>query len=292
MSDTGRPKRPPSLHGRARSRPPQRDSARSAGAVIARSIPIASSRIATVEAELARLKEERGAEADELAKMLVRMAESERARLAAEERMRALARRATELEEICDKARRELVVAREENQRCVESTELATRRAGLAERSAADGAAALERALAELEADRARLIDLEAKLARVRREHADELAALRASHAAAAHQAARALEEERSGAARARQQAAAAEVDLAESRARLARGAGLIEQMERRDEIAGALRARALNEARRVLRGDPGTGDAAAAAGAAAPDAEEPAEAAPDGEEGPLELSD
>jgi chromosome segregation ATPase len=60
-----------------------------------------------------------------------------------------------------------------------QAVQMATSRAGLAEQSAADGAAALERARAELEADRARAVDLETKVARMKREHADAMEAQR-----------------------------------------------------------------------------------------------------------------
>jgi hypothetical protein len=221
MSDTPKPKR----HLSRSRRPPSTDSAPAAPLGRARD-PRAGAlpaRIGTLEAELARLNEERGGDADELARMLVRIAEAERARTEAEE-----------------------------------SAEMAARRAGRAEQSAADGAEALERSTAERDADRARVTDLEATLARTRREHIDELAVQRATHAEADLRAVRALEEERSAAARARQQAAAAEVELAATRKTIARATELVEEMDRREEMTSALRARALDQARRILAGDAG----------------------------------
>src|ERR1700690_3523778 len=104
MSDPVKPKRPHSKSGRPRSRPPVRDprverSSSSAPGVSAplhatgqphdegpvrrppslQRMQVVPGRIAALETELARLGAERGAEADELARMLVRIAEAERA---------------------------------------------------------------------------------------------------------------------------------------------------------------------------------------------------------------------
>lgn len=261
MSETLKPKRPHPKSARPRSRPPARDARVEGMATPHHSespprrtasrpkIDALPARIAALEDELARLKEERGAEADNLARMLVRIAEAERARTVAEDRAHELVERVRELETI-----------REEVRRGTEALNQATHRAELAERSASDGAAALERTREELQADRARFMTLEAKLARIRREHGDELGALRAAHADANLQAARTLEEERSVGARARQQAAAAEVSLASTRERLAQAAKLVEEIERREEMAGALRARALEQTRRALLGEGSVG--------------------------------
>jgi chromosome segregation ATPase len=202
-------------------------------------------RIAALEGDLRRVTEARAAEADELARMLVRIAATERARATAEERAAALASRVQELETLRDEVRRER-----------EAMELATRRAELAERSAADGAEALERTRIELEADRLRSTELEAKLARMRREHGDELAALRTTRAEADQQAVRALEEERAAAAEARKRSIEAEAELAKVRQRCARAMDFIEEAERREEMAAALRARALERTRAVLTGN------------------------------------
>jgi hypothetical protein len=271
MSDTLKPKRPPPKSARPlRSRPPVRDSRadptpRRTPVRLKADVPHARAqresgrnddalpaRIAALETELTRLKEERGAEADELARMLVRIAEAERARIVAQERADALAERIRELEAM-----------REEMRKGTEGIELAMRRAELAERSAADGADALARTRAELQASHARFVDLETKVARIRREHGDELASLRAARADADLRTARIVEEERSAAARAQQLAAAAEVGLNASRERIAQAASLVEEIERREEMAAALRVRALEQTRRVLQGDDAAGGGA-----------------------------
>jgi chromosome segregation ATPase len=213
-------------------------------------------RIAALEAELARLSEERGVEADSLARMLVRIAEVERARAAADARADVLAARMRELEAQSEEGRRELEVARAQVQSGTEAAESAALRTEVAERAAADGAAELERAGEELDAGRARLGQLETELARARREHGDEQASSRAAQSEADLRAARTIEEERSSAARARQQAAAAEVSLAAMRDTIARAANLVDEMDRREEISAAVRLRTLDQARRLLTGE------------------------------------
>ena len=158
-----------------------------------------------------------------------------------------------ELEAQHEKGLSEIEAVRQQLRRGAEVAEMAARRAGLAEKSASDGAAALERAGAELQADRARVTDLETRLARTKREHLAELGKLRAEHDEANARATRALEEERAAAERTRQQAAAAEVDLAAMQDAIARTATLVDEMDRREEMTSALRTRALDEARRIL---------------------------------------
>jgi NADH dehydrogenase [ubiquinone] 1 alpha subcomplex assembly factor 7 len=320
MSEKGKTKRPPARP--TRTRPPARDPRLDSAPPATDDGPIppsASPRVAALEAEVARLKAERSADADDLAQMLVRIAEAERKRRAAEDRSTELAARARSLEATLEEneaksppagstggggyaadlvadnetrlaaLRRELDETRDELRRASDEAELAMRRAVLAERSAADGANALERARAELEADRSRLVDAEAKLARARREQADareavqrdneaavetmrrthaeelaalrgereeDLAALRIEHEEDERRSARAIEDERSATARARQQAVATEASLSEARAAIARAAELVEQTGRREEMAGALRARSFEQMRRVLAGE------------------------------------
>jgi hypothetical protein len=213
----------------------------------------APARVAALETELARLGRERGVEADELARMLVRIAEAERAKIAAEERAGPLVERVRELEAHCEQARRDLDAAREQLRRGGELAEMATRRAGLAEKSASDGAAAVERAGAELAADRARVTDLEARLARTRRDHLAELATLRVAHDEENVRTARALEEERSSSESARRQASTAEAALAATQGAMARAVTLVDEMERREEMTASFRARSLVQTRRIL---------------------------------------
>ena len=250
MSDTMKPKRAHAKSSAPRSRPPTRDP-RAEGSIAPRRpqsrprLEVLPARIANLEAELRRLKEARATDADELARMLVRIAAAERARAMAEERADGLATRVRELEALRDEVRRG-----------AEAMDLATRRAELAERSAADGAEALERTRVEREADRLRTTELEAKLARMRREHGDELAALRSARADADGQLARALDEERAALVQVRQRATKAEESLAEACRRLEQATSLIEQVERREEMAASLRTRTLERTRQVLRGD------------------------------------
>jgi chromosome segregation ATPase len=215
-----------------------------------------TSRIALLEAELAQVNKERAADADDLATMLVRIADAERGKAAATQRAQEMEGRAAALElELRaqkvtvppaqpDPRVRELTgeldavrlrlgeamgiearlrgEAHEVGQRLTESqamtatlraqvadgearvqavlvevrqaeeaVQLATSRAVLAERSAADGATAFERLHAELESDRARVVDLEAKLARVSREHNEGMEAARREQAEAVEGAAR-----------------------------------------------------------------------------------------------------
>ena len=268
MSDTQKPKRPQPKSGRPRSRPPSRDprlerrltpregELRSRRGAAVAAIEVLPTRIDVLEAELTRLKEERGVEADEQARMLVRIADAERARSSAEARATSTQEALKELEAKLSASQRQLETSKDQLRRGAEVAETAVRRAGLAENSAADGAAALDRLRAELEADRARVTDLESKLARTRREHLAELASMRAAEADAAMRSARALEEERSVSARARQQAAAAEAELGVARRAIERIGGLFDEMERREELASAFRLRGLVQARRVLAGE------------------------------------
>ena len=294
MSDTPRPKRPHPKSGRPTASektvksepaapvvehvpalsqrptgPPGRRSAlteaRSRRGASRPKIDALPARIGALEVELARMSEARGVDADELARMLVRIAETERAKSAQDERAAALDARVRELEAMVarvaeveagwETTRRDLEAANERTRRGAEALDLATRRAELAEAAVDDAARALERARAEREADRMRLTDLETKLARTRREHADELTAMRSAQADADQRTAHTLEDERAAAARARQQAAAAEAEVAAMRDRLARAAELFEEMDRRDEMMATMRARSVEQGRRILAG-------------------------------------
>lgn len=128
--------------------------------------------------------------------------------------------------------------------------EVMSRRAELAEKSAVNATEALEQARTEhgeaIEAIRhAHVRDVAALEAR----HSEALAAMRDSHV-------RALEAERSAAARARQQAAGAEVRLANARTAAAATGELLDELQRREEMAAGLRNRTIDQARRALAGD------------------------------------
>jgi DNA repair exonuclease SbcCD ATPase subunit len=309
---------------------------------------VASARIERLETELARMQEERAQEADDLAAMLVRIADAERERTAAEEHAAELLGRLREVESLAEQALRPPPPPPEDPRvaQLQSALEQSQTRAALAERSAADGAAALERAHAELQADRVRVVDLEAKLARVRREHGEAMAAAARTRAEEAHQAteaharevtalrgehasivdalrkdhgeamdglrreheealeaarakaaaeareheekharalaavrdelaalkrasARALEEERSATARARQQIGVLEGGLSASRQVAARARQQLEELARRDEAAAAQRTAALEVTLRTLSG--GGEERSTAAAAPAP---------------------
>jgi chromosome segregation ATPase len=276
-------------------------------------------RIATLEAELARVNEARGADADELAQMLVRIADAERAKVSHEERAAAFEEklrelsvavdRLEELDDACEAMRKDLEVAharaqrdaealetarerarhhaeavhaaeeqarkdaeallaaeertrldaeaaqrwQERARREAEAAELASHRAQLAEHAAAEGALALHAAHEERHADRERVTDLETKLARTRREHSEEATSLRRAHADAELVAAHALEEERSATARARERLATAEAEITAMRERMQQATELLEAMERREEMAASMRARAVDQLRLAL---------------------------------------
>jgi predicted nucleic acid-binding Zn-ribbon protein len=87
------------------------------------------------------------------------------------------------------------------------------------------------------------------------RRHAHTLSAMREEHAAARRVAGRTLEEERSAAARARQQVTTLESSLTSARAMVARAAELLDELERREEMAASHRARTLEQTRQTLAG-------------------------------------
>ena len=418
--------RPPLRDPRTDSTPPARDEA-----PVRASARPSTTRITLLESELARVNKERGADADDLATMLVRIADAERAKatsaLLAQELGQQVAALEAQLSELKDAPRptdphprvgelaseldaarlrlgevmgiearlrtrtdeveqrlaesqamsnalreevaegdRRLRAFQHELQQAEQAVQMATSRADLAERSAADGATGLERVHAELQVDRARGADLETKLARVKREQADALeaasrelanavdgaareraaevsgletrhaealrarereqgeaaavlreesarmlaalreehagavdenrrehaaeldtlamsqagelqaltrahddalrvleerhahttSAMREEHAASKRSAGRALEEERSAAARARQQVLAVETALTAMRATAARATQLLDELGRGEETAAAARLQAIEQAKRALAGE------------------------------------
>jgi len=171
-------------------------------------------RVAGLEEELDRLRAERAEEADQIADVLVRIAEAERARLAAEQRIGELeeterilegqlaeARAAVEadasldvelqttrdrcaqLEGEVERTRGQVERASDAMHRAEEAAMASSRRAELAEQAASDAANSLSHAHRELAADRARVVDMEAKLGKLKREHGDALEAERRVHA-------------------------------------------------------------------------------------------------------------
>jgi len=189
-----------------------------------------------LQAQIGRLEDERANDADQIAEMLVRIAEAERSKTEAQATLETLSRHAE-----------------------------------LAEKSAVNAGAALDRLRADAEADRARLVDLEAKLTSMAREHGEIIDAMRRAHvedvlaletrhaealAEMRDAQVRALEEEKSAAARARQQAASAEVRLADACTAIAATGELLDGLQRREEMAAALRTRTIEQARRTLARD------------------------------------
>jgi hypothetical protein len=373
MSPSG--KKRPTQSGRPTPRDPRTDSApppRDTGSARP------AARISALESELARVQQEREAEADDLAAMLVRIAETERAKTTAaraaleleqlvnglqvqlremqarelasasewanekataQQRLQDAGRRLEEAEQRLAEskatsdglhagsaeAERKLQAVQHQLAQAEDAIRRAVSRAGLAERSAVDGAALLQRARTELEAERARGINVEAKHTDVLREresrhdeitktlreehmaametvrqehvaaleesgrkhaaeiaalgkahesfiavlqrkhdealpaleqrHAHTLSAVREEHAAAKRSAARLLEEERSVAARARRQVTTLEASLASMRGKVGRATELLEELERREEMAATHRNRTLEQTRQALTG-------------------------------------
>jgi hypothetical protein len=91
--------------------------------------------------------------------------------------------------------------------------------------------------------------------ARAEREAAAALERLRKELALEKRELAKQLEEERSANARLKQQAAAAEVGLTAAREAAAKAAQLLEDLERREEMAAGVRARSIADAKAALTG-------------------------------------
>jgi hypothetical protein len=136
--------------------------------------PVVVRRVAQ-EAEIARIKAERASDADDLASMLVSLAEAERNRRDAEGHADDLEKRVKELDGKLELAvarsdeatlasaalRKELQAGRAELSQKATTLDLVKDRARLAEQSFADAAAALERANAELLSEREHVRELQ-----------------------------------------------------------------------------------------------------------------------------------
>src|SRR5258706_6151195 len=196
--------------------PPPRDEAPLARTFARPAAESSTTRIGGLQAQIGRLEDERANDADQIAEMLVRIAEAERSKTEAQATL-----------------------------------ETISRHAELDEKSAVNAGAALDRVRADAEADRARLVDLEAKLTSMAREHGEIMDAMRRAHvedvlaletrhpealAEMRDAQVRALEEEKSAAARARQQAASAEVRLADACTAIAATGELLDGLQRREE--------------------------------------------------------
>lgn len=232
MAEVGKTKRPPARPVRGPFKDPRIDSSpppreeevlspsprrASLPRIPAASRPPAESiavRVAGLEEELDRLRAERAEETDQIADVLVRIAEAERARAAAEQRVAELREttrileaqlaeakeaadaeatldvelqmtreRCTLLEAEVERTRAQTERTTDAMRRAEEAALASSRRAELAEQAAADAANSLNRAHGELAADRARVVDMEAKLTKLKREHGDALEAERRVHA-------------------------------------------------------------------------------------------------------------
>lgn len=211
MTESIKTKRP-AKPARRISRPPRDSRADSAPPVqeetfVRRaSADIIPTRIAALQAEVTRLTSERAAEADDLAAMLVRVAETERAKVAAmtragevEARAAALQTRAEgleaelaavrvdalELQRRHDEQRRSLEAAEQELRVVKDAAATAVERATMADESEAEAAQALAHARDQLEADRARVGELESRLAYAATAQSDAMLVKQREHAAA-----------------------------------------------------------------------------------------------------------
>jgi chromosome segregation ATPase len=220
-----------------------------------------------LEVELESLRSARAQDADDLAAMLVRVADLERARTAAEKRSAELAARVEELEGEIARARtatlgaedrvrvqgeeheKELTAVRarlaemsEGKERAESAAREAAQRADSAEEWVAEVTTALEQVQDGLDAGRKRVADLEAEVAKLK-DHQDE----------ERRAASRLLENERSTSGRARQQAAAAEARLRRAQAAVTSLTAFIDRLEAADKAAFDARTTILAEARSLV---------------------------------------
>jgi hypothetical protein len=151
---------------------------------------VVANRLAALQAEVARLTRERAADADDLAAMLVRVADSERARTTAVTMATQLEARIEGLEAELGKAR----ASTDEASRAREATEHELRgvkdaaaaaldRAAQAEQAAYGNADGLSRARIEVEEQVARAGELETRLLRAETQHTDTIDSIELEHA-------------------------------------------------------------------------------------------------------------
>jgi len=227
-----------------------------------------------VEAELESLRTARAQDADDLASMLVRVADLERARTAAEKRNAELDTRIEELEGEVARARTATLAAEERvrlhgeaaatqvaelekqlaaggtllaeahegRQRAEQAAREAAQRADSAEEWVAEVTTTLEQVQDGLNDGRKRVADLEGEVAKLKGHQDEERRA-----------ASRLLENEKSTSGRARQQAAAAEARLRRAHTALTSVPAFIDRLEAADRAAFDARATLLAEARSLV---------------------------------------
>lgn len=193
--------------------------------------------MALLEAELERLRSERASEADETAGMLVHIAESERMRVSAQSQAVEAGERAGVLEARLEHAQRhidelEIELAGARSQWAASQAELTSAREQLTQMNAQ-----LTSAHTKLTSAGEELSSAHAKLGSTREE-------LTAAHAQAATT---------------REQLTSAQAKLAAADESMASALGMLEEIERREEMAASMRTRGLRDAVRALgRGGPG----------------------------------
>jgi chromosome segregation ATPase len=208
MTDSGKTKRT-ARPGRRASKPPRDARAEEATPTppetrrqSAPATNVVSNRLSALQAEVARLTRERAADADDMAAMLVRVADSERSRTAAvtmateaEARVEGLEAELGKARASSDEARQAREAVEDELRGIKDAAAVALERAAQAEQAAYESADGLSRTRIELEEQIARAGALETRLLRaetqhteiidsIELEHASSMDALRREHAA------------------------------------------------------------------------------------------------------------
>jgi len=181
-----------------RTEPPVRPEGirRAPAATAANVVP---TRLAALQAEVARLTRERAGEADDMAAMLVRVADSERARTTAvtlatqlearveglESELAMLRAGTAEQQGRLDEARRAREALEQELRGVKDAAVIAQERAVKAEQAAYGNADALARTRAELEGQIARASELETRMLRAETSHSDAIESAELEHATA-----------------------------------------------------------------------------------------------------------
>jgi hypothetical protein len=198
MTDSGKTKRT-ARPGRRASKPPRdaraEESTPTPPDTRRQSAPAANvvpNRLSALQAEVGRLTRERAADADDLAAMLVRVADSERARTAAvtmatqlEARVEGLEAELGKTRASTDEARQAREAAEQELRGVKDAAATALDRATQAEQAAYGNADGLSRARIEVEEQIARAGELETRLLRAETHHAETIDSIELEHGAA-----------------------------------------------------------------------------------------------------------